>query len=95
MAAELFYGAKKSANYLANISKVKKFLKPLEITPFDENAAECYGDIRTSLEFTGKVISGNDMMIAAVVLSKGGVLVTNNIKEFIRVPSLKIENWTD
>ena len=93
--AELFYGAKKSTNYLVNISKLKVFLKPLEIITFDENAAECYGDIRTSLELAGKVISGNDMMIAATVLSRDGLLVTNNMKEFVRVPNLKIENWIE
>ena len=95
VAAELFYGAKKSVNHLINVSKLKIFLKPLEIIPFDKNTAECYGEIRTSLEFTGKVISGNDMMIAAIVLSSGGVLVTNNAREFARVPNLKIENWIE
>ena len=95
VAAELFYGAKKSANYHVNISKIKMFLKPLEIIPFDENSAEHYGDIRTSLERAGDVISGNDMMIAAIVLSRDGILVTNNTREFIRVPNLKIENWAE
>ena len=95
VAAELFYGAKKSVNSYKNISKLKIFLNPLEIVPFDENAAEYYGDIRTSLELTGKVISGNDMMIAAIVLSIDGILVTHNIKEFSRIPNLKIENWVE
>ena len=92
VAAELFYGAKKSVNHLDNISKLKKFLRPLEIIPFDGNSAEYYGEIRVSMELTGKIISGNDMMIAAIVLSRGGILVTNNAKEFIRAPNLKIEN---
>ena len=95
VAAELFYGAKKSTNYLINISKLKVFLKPLETIPFDGNAAEYYGDIRASLELSGKIISGNDMMIAATTLSRDGILVTNNIREFARVPNLKIENWVE
>jgi tRNA(fMet)-specific endonuclease VapC len=95
VAAELIYGAKKSANSLMNISKLKIFLRPFEIVPFDENAAECYGDVRTFLERSGKIISGNDMMIAATVLSRDGVLVTNNVKEFIRVGKLTLKNWVE
>jgi tRNA(fMet)-specific endonuclease VapC len=93
VAAELFYGAKKSAKYLQNAAKLRTFLKPLEIIPFDEKTAEHYGDIRASLELAGKLIGGNDMMIAAIVLSRGGVLVTNNTREFSRVENLSVENW--
>jgi tRNA(fMet)-specific endonuclease VapC len=93
--AELFYGVKKSVKYIANISKLEIFLKPLEIIPFDAGAAEYYGDIRASLEPKGKIIGGNDMMIAATVLSRGGILVTNNTKEFLRVENLNVENWAD
>jgi tRNA(fMet)-specific endonuclease VapC len=68
-------------------------LRPLEIVPFDGEAAERYGDIRASLELAGRIIGGNDMMIAAIVLSRGGVLITNNTREFSRVENLSVENW--
>jgi tRNA(fMet)-specific endonuclease VapC len=93
--AELFYGVKKSVKRTENLLRLKSFLKPVEIIPFDEAAAECYGDIRTALELAGTPIGGNDMMIAAVVLSRAGILVTNNTKEFLRVANLHVENWVE
>jgi len=66
---------------------------PLEIVQFDAQAAEKYGDIRAGLECSGKVIGGNDLFIAAHALSLDATLVTNNVKEFNRVPKLYIENW--
>jgi tRNA(fMet)-specific endonuclease VapC len=91
--AELIYGAKKSLKREQTSSQLKTFLKPLEIVPFDERAAECYGDIRVSLELEGNIIGGNDMMIAAIVSSRDSILVTRNTREFSRVKSLRIENW--
>jgi tRNA(fMet)-specific endonuclease VapC len=91
--AELIYGAKKSLKREQTYSQLKTFLNPLEIVPFDERAAECYGDIRVSLELKGNIIGGSDMMIAAIVLSRDSILVTRNTKEFSRVKSLLIENW--
>jgi tRNA(fMet)-specific endonuclease VapC len=93
--AELFYGVNKSVKRTENLLGLKSFLKPVEIISFDEAAAECYGDIRAALELRGKPIGGNDMMIAAIVLSRAGILVTNNTKEFLRVTNLHIENWVE
>jgi tRNA(fMet)-specific endonuclease VapC len=93
--AELFYGVNKSVKRTENLLGLKSFLKPVEIISFDEAAAECYGDIRAALELRGKPIGGNDMMIAAIVLSRAGILVTNNTKEFLRITNLHIENWVE
>jgi tRNA(fMet)-specific endonuclease VapC len=93
--SELFYGVNKGAKRAENLLKLKSFLKPVEIVPFDETAAECYGDIRAALKFTGTPIGGNDMMIAALVLSRSGILATNNTKDFLRVANLQVENWLD
>ena len=60
----------------------------------DKQAAVCYGDVRSSLEKRGKMIGGNDLLIAAHALSLGWTLVTNNEREFGRVEGLKVENWT-
>jgi predicted nucleic acid-binding protein len=54
-----------------------------------------YGNIRTYLQKSGIVIGSLDMLIAAHALSLSSILVTNNVKEFERVPDLEIENWTN
>ena len=69
------------------------FLLPYEIIPFDSLAAETYATVRQRLEKAGTPMGANDLMIAATVLSTGGVLVTNNTVEFGRVRGLKVENW--
>jgi len=95
VAAELLYGAEKSRRRAFNLPRVKQFLSYYEIMPFDEEAADCYRIIRTDLERKGTPVGGNDMIIAATVLSRGGILVTNNTKEFSRIGGLALEDWTD
>ena len=70
-----------------------QFLAPLEILSYGDDAAQYYGDLRIYLETQGIPIGALDMLIAAHALSKSCTLVTNNEKEFIRIPNLKIENW--
>jgi tRNA(fMet)-specific endonuclease VapC len=91
--AELMNGAKKSQHVAANIEKLNALGELLEIRPFDRKAAECYGDVRSSLEKRGKMIGSYDLLIAAHALSLGWTVVTNNEREFRRVEGLKIENW--
>jgi tRNA(fMet)-specific endonuclease VapC len=55
---------------------------------------KCYGEIGASLESKGKTIGPLDMLIVAHALSLGLTIISNNIKEFSRVPKLKCENWT-
>jgi tRNA(fMet)-specific endonuclease VapC len=92
--AELQYGVSKSAFPEKNQQSLNQFLIPLEILEFDEHAATYYGKIRSELERAGKVIGAMDMLIAAHALSLDVVLVSNNLKEFIRVDGLQTENWT-
>lgn len=92
--SELQYGAAKSKKTKLNLQRVEEFLTPLEILLYDLNAAKCYGEVRQNLEKRGEIIGPLDMLIAAHALSNDIVLVTNNEKEFQRVHSLKIENWT-
>ena len=61
--------------------------------PYGDEAAQYYGDLRTHLEKQGTPIGSLDMLIAAHALSIGCTLVTNNEKEFIRIPNIKIDNW--
>ena len=92
--AELLYGAKRSKKQAENLEKIRQFLLPLEIVPFASEDAERYATIRADLERAGTPIGPNDLLIAATVLENGGILITNNEKEFKRVSKLKIENWT-
>jgi tRNA(fMet)-specific endonuclease VapC len=70
-----------------------QFIAPLEILPYGDDAAQYYGILRTHLEKQGTPIGSLDMLIAAHALSTDCTLVTNNQKEFIRIPKLKIGNW--
>lgn len=91
--AELEYGASKSQFKEQNRIALFNFLLPLEILPFSQTATTFYGEIRSKLELEGKVIGPMDMLIASHAVSENLVLVTNNIKEFSRIPSLRLENW--
>ena len=92
VAAELAYGVAKSGSP-RNRQALEMFLAPLIILPFDEAALWAYGDLRAELERKGTPIGALDTMIAAHALSQQSTLVTNNIREFARVPGLALENW--
>ncbi len=91
--SELQYGAYKSKQIKKNINRLDEFLSPFEILAYNESASNFYGKIRSQLEKTGNVIGPLDMLIAAHALSEKLTLITNNVKEFKRVKSLKIQNW--
>ncbi len=91
--AELQYRVAKSQRQQQNQKALTQFLAPLEIADFGASAALKYGQIRAELERLGTLIGGNDLLIAGHALSLDVVLVTNNEREFSRVPSLVIENW--
>ena len=93
--AELEYGIAKSAKQEQNRDALAHFLAPLEISSFGDEAASCYGAIRASLERDGRPIGSMDMLIAAHALSLSAILVTNNMREFDRIPGLMLENWTE
>lgn len=91
-AAELAYGVAKSGSE-RNRAALEQFLLPLDIASFDERAAWHYGDLRATLERAGTPIGPLDTQIAAHALSLGCTLITNNTREFDRVPGLSVENW--
>ena len=92
--AELMHGAYKSKVTEKTLAETRDFLSDLEIVPFDYDAAVAYGKIKASLEREGKVIGPNDMLIAAIALSRNATLVTNNTREFSRIDGLKLDDWT-
>lgn len=91
--AELLHGAEKSQQPDRNISVVEDFTSRLDVLDYTAQAAAHYGEIRAALEKTGNMIGVNDLHIAGHARSKGMVLITNNEKEFSRVPGLRVENW--
>ena len=91
-ASELAYGVSKSGS-IKNRKVLDMFLAPLQVLPFDVQCLWFYADLRASLEKKGLTIGPMDTLIAAQALSIDGTLVTNNLKEFSRVPKLKLENW--
>ena len=93
--AELLHGAEKSSQPASNLAVVEDFCSRLVVLPYTEKAAQHYGAIRAALEKIGQPIGVNDLHIAAHARSEGLVLVTNNEKEFAKVPALQIENWVD
>lgn len=93
--AELEYGMKHSSNPAQNERALLRFLVPLSVLPFGAGAASEYGAIRTFLQNNGTPIEPLDMLIAAHAKSEGLVMVTNDVREFGRVPGLEIENWAE
>ena len=93
--SELEYGAAKSADPERNRLALAKFMTPIDVAPYDDAAACAYGRVRAELERSGTPIGPLDTMIAAHALSLGLTVVTDNEREFRRVPGLKVENWTE
>ncbi|TEU27344.1 tRNA(fMet)-specific endonuclease VapC [Alkanindiges illinoisensis] len=91
--AELVYGAENSAQPEHNLMVVENFLSRLQVLDYGTEAAIQYGNIKAHLKKLGQLISDNDLHIAAHARSKGFILVTNNTKEFNRVPALQLDNW--
>lgn len=92
VAAELAFGVAKSGS-ARNRQALEMFLAPLTILPFDAVAVWVYGDLRADLERRGNPIGSLDTMIAAHALSQHALLITNNTREFAKVPGLRLDNW--
>ncbi|MCR5621001.1 MAG: type II toxin-antitoxin system VapC family toxin [Treponema sp.] len=93
--AELQYGAYKSCKTEESKKALRDFVKPFDLLDFNGEDAEAFGAIRAYLEKKGLVIGPYDMQIAAQALTRNLILVTNNIREFERIPHLRLENWAE
>ena len=91
--AELRFGMANSQRPEENMSRLDMMLKPLTVVPFDDAATHAYAQLRRYLTRAGTLIGPLDMLIAAVALANDAILVTNNVREFERVPDLRVENW--
>jgi len=87
------FGAEHSQQVERNLADIEAMIARLEVLPFDNKAAYHFGQIRAALYSIGRPIGPYDMMIAGQARASGFILVTNNIKEFERVPGLQLENW--
>ena len=91
-AAELFFGVARTGSQ-RNLKALRRFLGTLEIAAFDTAAAEVCGAMRAWLATHGTPIGPYDTLIAAHAQAIGVTLVSNNTREFERVPGLRVENW--
>jgi tRNA(fMet)-specific endonuclease VapC len=90
---ELIYGAEKSSYPERNLAEVESFAARLEVLSYDQAAAAHSGQLRAELARAGTPVGPYDQMIAGHARSQGLILVTNNVREFERVPGLRIEDW--
>lgn len=90
---ELVFGAEHSQQVERNLADIEEMVARLEVLPFNGKAAYHFGRIRAELYSAGQPIGPYDMMIAGHARASGLILATNNIKEFVRVPGLLLENW--
>lgn len=93
--AELEHGVEKSAYPERNTLALMQFLSILEVLPFGDLAAVEYGKLCAHLQKQGTPVGTMDMLIAAHALAEDLTLVTNNTREFIRIPGLRLENWAE
>lgn len=90
---ELLYGAEKSRQHKRTMELLEEFRSFVPVLPMPESAGSTYGAIRASLESKGRPIGNNDLWIAAHAKEENLTVVTNNEREFQRVPGLKVQNW--
>jgi tRNA(fMet)-specific endonuclease VapC len=92
---ELWYGVARSERRRENAERLRIFLSGnVTVVPFDEEDATVAGDLRATLAMAGTPIGPYDLLIAAQALRSGATLVTANVSEFARVPSLLWQDWT-
>jgi tRNA(fMet)-specific endonuclease VapC len=92
--SELLFGVEVSPRRRQDEAALSGFLAYVEVLDFPDAACLQYAQIRAALKKLGTMIGANDLFIAAHARSLGLTLVTNNTREFARVPKLVLENWT-
>lgn len=90
---ELYYGSEKSVHPKQAHAALEALIGVIPVLPVPQEAGKQYGHIRAFLEKKRKIIGNNDLWIAAHCLTLGVTLVTNNTREFQRIPKLRVENW--
>lgn len=94
VACELRFGARKKASAKLG-AQLETVLTALEIKPLEAPTDQRYAELRHHLEQFGTPIGPNDMLIAAQALALDLTVVTGNVREFSRVPGLRVDNWLE
>ncbi len=92
---ELVYGAYKSQRRQENLASIRALERLIPVLPLDVGVGQHYGEVRADMEGKGTPIGAHDLLIAAHALSLALILVTNNVREFRRIPQLSLENWAE
>jgi tRNA(fMet)-specific endonuclease VapC len=92
--AELRTGAAKSSALQRTLQRVESFLRPLDVLDFTSTDAVAYAEVRAGLERAGTPNGPLDTLIAAQAVARKLIIVSNNAREFGRVPGLRVESWT-
>lgn len=90
---ELAYGAYKSIRIQKNLNILRRLKRKITTLHTSNTVAEKFGQIKAHLEKISKIVADADILIASITLFYDGILVTNNISHFERIPGLKTENW--
>lgn len=90
---ELQFGAQKSQQKQKVLSALQQLSLAIPVLEMNQEVSIHYGEIRAHLQKSGTQIGNNDLWIAAHAKAAGLILVTNNLREFERVPNLQVENW--
>ena len=92
---ELYYGAYRSTRRDENLFLLQQFFAAFATLPFDERCEQSYGQLRAELAQKGNLIGPNDLLIGATALAHEVTLVTHNLREFRRLPGLRLEDWEE
>jgi tRNA(fMet)-specific endonuclease VapC len=90
---ELHFGVEKSARPLENHARLDALRRVLPSLPFTDEAAAHYGQLRAALERVGRPVGMHDLQIGGHARSLNLTVVTNNAREFTRMPGVRVENW--
>ena len=91
---ELYFGAYKSQKVSFNLETIRLLLRDFVVLPFDEEDSRHAGEIRAELKKSGGPIGPYDVLIAGQAKARDLILISNNVREFVRVPDLQLEDWT-
>ena len=91
--AELYFGAYNSSYVQQNLSNIQTLSQKLSMRPFNDKAANHFGQIKSDLKKRGEILSDADIMIVSIAFANNFTLVTNNLKHFARIRDLAVENW--
>lgn len=92
-AAELYFGVAQRARPEQARHALENLLGSVAVLPFGGKAVEAFGVVRSHLQRRGQLIGPYDLLIAAQAIAENAILVTNNTREFSRVPALALEDW--